>query len=130
MIQRQLKLKLTKRQERDLERWLYHLTSVWNWAIRKIELDAKDGFYYSPKAFKNLLAGHPQKLNIPSHTIQGVLSTAHLSWKRCFRKLARKPRFKGRRNKLNTVPFPDPIKTPKDSRVSLTRREDKGRAHR
>jgi len=32
LIQCQLKLKLTKRQERTLSSWLFHLTAVWNWA--------------------------------------------------------------------------------------------------
>jgi hypothetical protein len=39
MVQSQLKLQMTKTQERECERWLYHLASVYNWAIRKIELN-------------------------------------------------------------------------------------------
>lgn len=97
MIQRQLKLKPTKQQERDLERWLYHLTSVWNWAIRKIENDGRDGIYYSEMTFRNLLAGHSKKLGVPSHVIQGTLCAAHRSWMRCFKDISRHPRFKGRR---------------------------------
>ena len=53
MIQRQLKLKLTKKQEASLVGWLPSLTSVWNWAIRKIEQDAQGGRYYSPKDFQS-----------------------------------------------------------------------------
>lgn len=117
MIQCQVKLKLTKAQERELERWLYHLASVWNWAIRKMELDARDGIYYTTKGFQNLLAGHGQKLAIPSHVLQGVLVTAHQSWQRCFKGLSRKPRFKSRRNKLNSVPFPDPLRGPKGNHL-------------
>ncbi|MBI5634748.1 MAG: transposase, partial [Nitrospirae bacterium] len=119
MIQRQLKLKLTKKQETTLTGWLNNLTGVWNFAIRKIELDAKDGIYYTPKGFQNLLADHGKKLEIPSHTIQGVLANAHLAWKRCFKKLGKKPRLKGLRNKLNSIPFPDPIKPQKDNRIGL-----------
>lgn len=119
MIQRQLKLKLTKHQERDLERWLYHLTSVWNWAIRKIENDGRDGIYYSSRDFQNLLSGHGPKLDIPSHVLQGVLATAYQSWVRCFKRQARKPRLKGRRNKLNSIPLPDPIRSPRDNRITV-----------
>lgn len=43
MIQAQLKLRLNKKQENTLTGWLWNLTGVWNWAIRKIELDAKAG---------------------------------------------------------------------------------------
>lgn len=119
MIQRQLKLKLTKAQERELDRWLYHLAAVWNWAIRKIELDGKDGFYYSKREFNNLLAGHGQKLGIPSHIMQGVLGSARDAWLRCYRGLARKPRLKGVRNKLNSIPFPDPFRPAKNNRIHL-----------
>lgn len=119
MIQRQVKLKLTKAQAVDLERWLYHLTSVWNWAVRKIELDAKDGIYYSRGEFKNLLAGHGPKLGIPSHTLQGMLGAAYESWRQCFRKTRGKPRLKGARNKLTNIPFPDAFRTPKSGRISI-----------
>src|SRR5438067_2034941 len=52
MMQRQLKLRLNSTQEQTMQDWLWHLTGVWNWAIRKIEADAKDGIYYSQKAFR------------------------------------------------------------------------------
>jgi len=58
MIQRQLKLRLNHGQAQQLATWLWHLTGVWNWAIRKIEADAKDGIFYSQKTFQNLLADH------------------------------------------------------------------------
>jgi putative transposase len=119
MIQRQLKLRLKPRQEARFDTWLWHLTGVWNWAIRKIELDAKDGIYYTPKTFRNLLADHGKKLGIPSHTLQGILDTAYTAWQRCFKKLAKRPRFKGQRNKLNSIPFPDPFRVPDGNRISL-----------
>jgi putative transposase len=119
MIQVQLKLKLNRKQEALLNEWLWILTGVYNWAIRKIELDAKDGIYHSLYDFKNLLADHCKKLGIPSHVIRGVLSNAHLAWKRCFKKLAKKPRLKGKRNRLNSIPFPDPFRAPKGGRVTI-----------
>lgn len=119
MIQRQLKLKLTRKQEATLTEWLPILTSVWNWAIRKIELDAKDGIYYTPKGFQNLLPGTSKTLGMPSHTIQGMLALAHQSWQRCLKKLAKKPRFKGNRNRLNSIPFPDPIGLPTGNKIKV-----------
>jgi putative transposase len=119
MIQRQLKLKLTKAKESMLISWLNNLTGVWNYSIRKILLDAQDGIYYTPKSFQNLLSGHGKKLEIPSHVIQGVLSSAHLAWKRCFKKITKKPHLKGMRNKLNSIPFPDPIRPPKNNRIGI-----------
>lgn len=121
MIQRQLKLKLTKRQERQLESWLPTLAAIWNWAVRKIELDGRDALYHTSKGFQNLLANHGPKVGIPSHTIQGMLLQAHDSWQRCFKKQAKKPRLKGRRNKLNSIPFPDPFQAPHNNRVKVPR---------
>ena len=43
----------------------------------------------------------------------------HDAWKRCFKKIAGKPRLKGMRNKLTSIPFPDPIKAPKGNRITL-----------
>jgi transposase len=119
MIQRQLKLRLTRAQEAQLNGWLWHLTGVWNWAIRKLEQDAKDRIYYSQKTFHNLLAAHGTKLGIPSHTLQGMLDTAYTAWQRCYKKLAKKPRLKGQRNKLTSIPFPDPFKAPERTRLHL-----------
>lgn len=119
MIQRQLKLRLTKKQEAILNEWLWSLTGVWNWAVRKIELDASHGVYYKLQQFQNLLANHSKTLGIPSHVLQGMLAQAHTAWTRCFNKIAKKPRFKGQRNKLNSIPFPDPFKAPLGNYISL-----------
>lgn len=119
MVQYQLKLRLTTKQESTLNEWLFILTSVWNWAVRKIELDAHDHIYHSPHSFQNLLAGHGPKLGIPSHTIQGMLSAAHGAWTRRFKRLSRRPRLKGRRNRLNSIPFPDPLRRPEGNRLSV-----------
>ena len=84
MIVRKLKLKLNASQELELERWLLSLSSVYNFAVRKIELDARDKIYHTPQRFQNLLNGHSKKLGIPSHTIQGTLMQAYGAWQRCF----------------------------------------------
>lgn len=119
MIQRQLKLKLTKAQEQRLDEWLWVLTGVWNYAVRKIELDAKDGIYYTPKGFQNLLANHSKNLNMPSHVLQGMMAMAHTAWHRCFKKIGGKPKLKGARNKLNSIPLPDQIKAPVGNRIAI-----------
>jgi len=56
---------------------LRNLTGVRNWAVRKIELDAKNKIYFDAKDFQNLLARHGEKMEMPSHTLQGSLSQAH-----------------------------------------------------
>lgn len=119
MIQCQLKLRLTKAQEKEAERYLLHLASIWNWGLRKIELNAADRIYFSKWEFQNLLAGHSKRLDVPSQSIQGILANVHDAWTKCFKKLTRKPRFKGNRNRLNSIPFPAQLRNPKGSRLML-----------
>lgn len=119
MIQSTIKLRLKPHQERQLSEWLWILTSVHNWAVRKIEQDGRDGVYYSNNDFQNLLSGHGKKLSIPSHTIQGMLSNAYAAWSRCFKKIGGKPKLKGSRNKLNSIPFPDPVRSPSGNYIKL-----------
>lgn len=119
MIQRQLKLKLNQSQAAMFDEWLWYGTGIFNFAIRKIQQDAADGIYYNKKQFQNLLAGHAKKLNVPGHLIQGILTQAFIAWDRCFKKIAKRPKLKGARNKLNSLPFPDPIKTPVGYKIRL-----------
>jgi hypothetical protein len=44
---------------------LWNRTGVWNWVVRKIELDAKDKIYYDAKDFQSLLANNGEKMEIP-----------------------------------------------------------------
>lgn len=119
MIQAQVKLRLSATTERQLNDWLWMLTGVHNWALRKVEQDAKDRVFYTSMSFQNILADHGRKIGIPSHTIQGMLSQVHAAWSRCFKKAGGKPKLKGMRNKLNSIPFPDPIKSLDKNHVKL-----------
>lgn len=121
MICRQLKIIPNRTQEHQLEDWLWMLTGVWNWAVRKIEQDAQGGLYYSRMDFQNLLAGHGQKIGIPSHVLQGTLSDAYTGWERCFKGISRKPRLKGQHNRLTSIPFPDPLRSPEGNRIGMPR---------
>lgn len=56
MIQYQIKLRPNSKLEKEFGEWLWSLTGVHNWAIKKIENDAKGGIYYTPNGFQNLLA--------------------------------------------------------------------------
>lgn len=119
MIQSQVKLRLSATKEAQLNGWLNILTGVHNWAVRKIEQDAKDGIYYTGMGFQNILADHGKRVGIPSHTVQGMLSQVHAAWTRCFKKQGGKPKLKGMRRKLNSIPFPDPIRRPDGNHVKL-----------
>lgn len=110
MIVRNVKLKVNKTTEARLNEWLWQLAGCWNWAIRKIELDAKDGIYHSRRDFRQLADGCSKKVGLPGHTIQAVLDDAWLAWDKCFKKIRKKPRLKSGRNKMSSIPFPDPTK--------------------
>lgn len=119
MITRTLKLKLTKKQETILNQWLWHLTGLWNFAIKKIENDARDKVYYSRFTFINLTAYHSERMQIPSVVMAGILDQAYLAWQHCFKKISGKPKLKGQRNKLNSIPFPNLLRSPKNNYIGL-----------
>jgi len=119
MIVRLIKLKPTKLQDAELRRWLWSGAAIYNYGIRKIEQDAKIKLYHTPKRFKCFLDTHISKLGMPAHTAQGILAQAHLAWTRCFKKLGGKPKLKSKRNRFNSLPFPDPIRPLKDNRVGV-----------
>lgn len=119
MLDRHLKLKLTKVQETKVLEWLNNLTGVYNWGIRKVKLNALNKIYFSKYTFQNLLANHSRKLEIPSHTISGTLLQAFDAWKRFFTKVSGEPTLKGRRNKFNSIPFPDPIEKVKKDKIFI-----------
>jgi putative transposase len=106
VIQVQLKLQLRPAQERQLERWLWRLTGAYNWAIRKIELDAKDGIYHSAIDMLAMVNGHSVRVGVPSDALHGTIRTAHGAWQRCLKGLAKRPALKSRRNRLNGITFP------------------------
>jgi putative transposase len=106
MIQVQLKLRLRPAQERQLERWLFHLTGVFNWAVRKIELDANDGIYHSKFGASALVRRHGARIGLCQDAVDGAVFTAYDAWRRCFKRKARRPVLKGRRNRLNGITFP------------------------
>jgi hypothetical protein len=76
VIQCQLKLQLRPSQEGQLRRWLWHLTAVHNWAVRKVGHDAEGGIYHTAYGIRALLAGHSDRLEIPSHVVREVAADA------------------------------------------------------
>jgi putative transposase len=100
-----VKLKPTPRQYRQLSRWLWRLTGVFNWTVRKIELDAKDRIYHSEYGLKDLVRGHGKKVGIPATVLQETITQAHGAWRKCFDEGHGKPRLKGSRNRLNSLVF-------------------------
>lgn len=112
MIRREVKLRLTAAQAAELDRWLLHLTAIYNWSLRRIEQDAANRIYHTQVDFLNLLAGTAPKIGVPSQVIQGTMLQAYTAWQRCFQKLAKKPKLRGRRKPLVSIHFPDRTQIP------------------
>jgi len=99
----------------------------------KKSIFVQDKKYFSKYIFKKLLEDHGNKnepqnpdstkvydvLGIPSHTIAATLLQIYIAWDRCFKKVSKKPKLKGQRNKLNSIPFPDPFKFPVKNRIGV-----------
>ena len=109
MIVRELKLKPNKIQEKQLNTMLFQCTGLHNLILRRIKQDAKNKIYHTKYQLFNQFAGHSNKTDIHSRTIQAVIEQAYNSWDRCFKKLSKEPKLKSTRNKINTIPFPDPL---------------------
>ena len=99
MIQVQLKLRPTKAQARQLDRWLWHLTGVWNWAFRQIEHEPGLSVY----DLKRRVNGHAAKVGISNYAIGGTISTVKQAWTRARAGLAGAPRLKSRRRPLSSI---------------------------
>ena len=106
MIIRELKLKLTRKQEEEFNSYLWHLTSLYNWTSKTIELNAKEKRYFSVFDLNNLVANHAKRIGIHSQVFQEVIKQAHNAWERCFKKISKKPKLKGIHNKLKSFNFP------------------------
>jgi putative transposase len=119
MLQAQLKLRLTRRQETTLLGWLNNLTGVYNWASRKIELDAKDKIYHGKYDLQHELKGVSDKLDIPAVVLRDAASHAFDAWQNCFKKLKGRPKLKSRHNKLRGIGFPVVLKAPVCNRIKL-----------
>ncbi|MFZ9596636.1 MAG: RNA-guided endonuclease InsQ/TnpB family protein [Bdellovibrionia bacterium] len=52
------------------------------------------------------MSGHSQKCGVSSQAISGTIFQAFNAWERCWKKLSGQPRFKGKRNRLNSFQFP------------------------
>lgn len=116
MIQVQLKLRPTKAQERQFQHWLWHLTAVWNWAVKVIEREPRLSRY----ELKQRLNGHSTRLGISAHALGGTADTAHLSWQRAFRGISRRPKLKGRRRPLSSIAFDHWRPIPKNRRIFVS----------
>jgi putative transposase len=119
-VVRELKLQFRPAQLRELERWLWRLSGAYNWAIRKVEADARNGIYPRHKrSLEVLVRGHGPKIGIPTHVLQAVVHSGQAAWQKCFDGHCRRPRLKSKRNRLNSIPLPDPIRPPKGRRIAI-----------
>ena len=110
MIARELKLKRNRKLDREIEKSLWHLTGVYNWAIKTIRLRKNAGLGYSAFDLINLVSGHSKKSGLSSQAITGTIFQAFNAWERCWKGLGKAPRYKSVRNKLSSLQFPGDCK--------------------
>lgn len=114
MIQFRIKLNPNKTQEKLLAEWFDICSGIWNWSIRKLELDGTDHIWHDRLQFNNILAGHSPKLGLPNSMLQGMLSRAWRHFTTCWQankgRYGAKPQklhLKSRSNPLKSIPFDD-----------------------
>jgi hypothetical protein len=73
VIARELKLKRNRKLDQEIEKSLWHLTGVYNWAIRTIELRKNAGLGYSAFDLIHLVSGHAQKSGVSSQALSGAI---------------------------------------------------------
>ncbi|HZW08019.1 MAG TPA: transposase [Phycisphaerales bacterium] len=103
MVSRRIKLKPNRAAERDLERTLFQLAGLYNWAVRKLYMDGKGGRFYRRWDFQALIAEHGAKCGLNQHTMQEIVTRA---WRAHHRRSNRQrpARMKGQRNRMNAIP--------------------------
>ena len=120
MIARHVKLKMNKKLKRQLEKNLWHLTGVYNWTIKTVELRKNAGLPYSEFDIIKLLTNHSKKCGVSQRALMGALHDAHGAWEKCWSKQNKKPKLKSSRNRLNSILFRGDCKlNMKDSVLTL-----------
>jgi putative transposase len=107
VIQRQLKLRLNQAQGRTLEGWLWNLTGLWNWALGQLN---HSPWRLSKFELEARVAGHGPRIGVSAEVMKGTVFGAHDAWSRHRRGLAGRPRRKGQRRPLASIPFTSPIR--------------------
>lgn len=105
MLARTLKLKPTKKQESVFEELFWVATGAWNYLVRKIALDARDGRFYSYEDLTMLIGGHGAKCGLNQQSLQKIAKDVLQSFQEHWRGKKGRPKLKGRRNRLSSVPY-------------------------
>lgn len=105
MIARNLKLTPTVAQRDAFEQAFWVATGAWNWLVRKIQLDARDGRFHSEYDLNALLKGHGRRCGLPQQTLEKLAKDVLGAWQLCWQGERGRPRLKGKRNRLASVPF-------------------------
>ncbi len=106
MIVREIKLKLTKKQENQFREYIHILTGVYNWTIRTIKIKA--GYNEYPNHFDlcNNTSGHAKRIGVNAQVFQATIKQAYNAWDRCFKKISKEPRLHSKFYKLRSFVFP------------------------
>jgi putative transposase len=119
MIARALKLKLNAAQRADVERLLFQCAGVWNWAVKKVGQDARGGIFYKKNTLNRLLKGHGARCGVNQQTLEQLAEDVRRSYEEHWRAGKGRPRLKGRRNRLASIPLRQGLRLPDSTHVQL-----------
>lgn len=114
-----LKLRPTKAQARTFERWLWHLTGVWNWSVRYLDAERTAGRRVTRFDLKYRLTGHSRRMGMPARALSGTAETAWRADQRHRQGLSGRARLKGRRRPLTSIAFDNWNSPPANGRVLI-----------
>lgn len=146
MISRTLKLKPNAAQTARLDEWLMIATGVWNWALSQYVAHEQANTRYwretpppkwergtkIPKALRNFpgaepcfeslclaTRGHAARVGINAQSLQGILRTVCDSWAEYKAGRKGRPRRKGARNRLASIPVRQDIRLTDASHIKV-----------
>lgn len=107
MISRTVKLYPTKAQDALLSEWWRIGTGVWNWALSQYEQPAIP--FLRPRAtaygLHHVVKGHAVRIGFNANSLNDIIADVDRAWRDYRSGLRGKPRRKGQRNRLASIPF-------------------------
>lgn len=88
-----------------MERYLNRLTGFWNWAISRYQWHL-DNRSFSEFSLDYELKGHAKKCGLPRSVMVGMARRAFNAWNKVLVKQGKRPRRKGRKNRLTSFDVP------------------------
>lgn len=107
MVTRTLKLKPNAAQVAVFEEWHRIGAAVWNWGLARLKRTEREGWKYRAR-YETLRAeahGHAKRIGVNAQSFDAILKDLCLAWDAHRSGIRSRPRWKGERNRLSSIPF-------------------------